>query len=67
MNKGKNGNNIIINNKEDIKSNINYSEGSPKILPFPSISKYKEIEIKCIKELSNRKVEIDSILESEKD
>ena len=67
LNKGKNGNNIIINNKEDIKSNINYSEGSPKILPFPSISKYKEIEIKCIKELSNRKVEIDSILESEKD
>ena len=67
LNKGKNGNNIIINNKEDIKNISNFSEGSPKILPLSQISKYKEIEIKCIKELSNRKIEIDSILESEED
>ena len=70
FNKGKNGNNIIINNnkdKEDIKSNNNYSDGSPKILPISSILKYKEIEIKCINELSNRKKEIDSILESVED
>ena len=67
LNKGKNGNNIIINNKEDIKNNINHSEGSPKILPLSQNSKYKELEIKCIAELSNRKVEIDSILDSEED
>ena len=67
FNKGKNGNSIIINNKEDIKNNTNYSDGSPKILPLAPISKYKEIEIKCIKELSIRKVEIDSILETEED
>ena len=70
FNKGKNGNNIIINNnkdKEDIKNNNNHSDGSPKILPLSSILKYKEIEIKCINELSNRKKEIDSILESEED
>ena len=70
FNKGKNGNNIITNNykdKEDIKNNNNHSDGSPKILPLSSILKYKEIEIKCINELSNRKKEIDSILESEED
>ena len=67
-NKGKNGNAIIINNKEDIKiNNINHSGGSPKIVPISPNSKYKEIEIKCIAELSNRKMEIDSILDSEED
>ena len=62
-NKMKNSNEIIINNKEDIKN-----EGSPKS-PFtsPQISKYKELEIKCITELSNRKIEVDAILESEED
>ena len=67
FNKGKNGNSIIINNKEDIKNNINHSEGSPKIIPLSQNSKYKELEIKCIAELSNRKIEIDSILDSEED
>ena len=67
LNKNKNGNSIIINNKEDVKNNLNHSE-SPKIMPTSlSISKYKELEIKCINELSNRKIEIDSILESEDD
>ena len=36
-------------------------------MPLLSISKYKELENKCITELSNRKIEIDSILESEED
>jgi len=67
FNKGKNGNSIIINNKEDIKNNINHSEGSPKIIPLSQNFKYKELEIKCIAELSNRKIEIDSILDSEED
>ena len=63
FNKMKNSNEIIMNNKEDIKN-----EGSPKLLfSSPQISKYKELEIKCITELSNRKIEIDSILESEED
>ena len=67
-NKGKNGNSIIINNKEDIKNNnITHNEASPKISPLSPNSKYKEIEIKCIAELSNRKLEIDSILDSEED
>ena len=68
-NKGKNGNSIIINNKkEDLKNNnITHTEGSPKIVPLSPNSKYKEIEIKCITELSNRKLEIDSILDSEED
>ena len=61
--KMKNSNEIIMNNKEDIKS-----EGSPKLLfSSPQMSKYKELEIKCIAELSNRKIEIDSILESDED
>lgn len=67
FNKIKSGNNIIINNKEDIKNNTNHSEGSPKIMPLSATSKYKELENKCITELSNRKVEIDSLLESEED
>ncbi len=63
FNKMKNSNEIIMNNKEDIKN-----EGSPKLLfSSPQISKYKELEIKCIAELSNRKIEIDSILESDED
>jgi len=61
--KMKNSNEIIMNNKEDTKS-----EGSPKLLfSSPQMSKYKELEIKCIAELSNRKIEIDSILESDED
>ena len=68
FNKCKNGNNIIINNKEDIKNSPNHSEGSPKILPLPTpFSKYKELEMKCLAELTERKFEIDSILESEED
>lgn len=66
-NKGKNGNSIIINNKEDNKANTNHSEGSPKILPLSMNNKYKELEIKCVSELSIRKKEIDCILESEED
>ena len=63
FNKMKNSNEIIMNNKEDTKN-----EGSPKLLfSSPQISKYKELEIKCIAELSNRKIEIDSILESDED
>ena len=62
FNKRKNSNEIIMNNKEDIKN-----ENSPINFTTPQISKYKELEIKCINELSNRKVEIDSILETEED
>ena len=66
FNKGKSSE-IIMSNKEDMNINA-HSENSPKlILPSPQISKYKELEMKCITELSNRKIEIDSILESEED
>jgi serine/threonine protein kinase len=64
LNKMKNANEIIMNNKEDIK---NESSSSKFFFFQPQISKYKELEMKCINELSNRKIEIDSILESEED
>ena len=63
VNKMKISNEIIINNKED-----NKNEGSPKSnATSTQISKYKELEIKCVTELSNRKIEVDAILESEED
>lgn len=68
LNKNKNDNIIIVNNKEDLKYNFNSSENSQKSIPFSnSVSKYKELELKCITELNKRKAEIDSILESEED
>jgi serine/threonine protein kinase len=62
FNKGKNVNEIIINNKDDISNNNIHMENSPK-----QISKYKELEQKCAAELSKRKEEINEILEQEED
>ena len=65
FNKGKNVNEIIINNKDDISNNNIHMENSPKL--NQQISKYKELELKCANELSKRKEEINEILEQEED